>query len=475
MATTNHRQQAWTYVLSDYLALNLGWLLFTLVRYSLLPSEFTEHYSFWSHLTSMPVAGGQFLFPLMMVSIYWLSGYYNTPFFKSRLDDVVNTAWVSAVGGIIIFFAVLVNDGIPERLANLEILGLLWLFLAVPVFLSRAWITRSVAKKIRNRELYFNTLIIGTGRSAVELAERLEKASRGNGFKIVGLVETNPESLLTHDLPYPVSDLADLEDTIARADVRRLIIVPHRSGLKRTTELIGRLLPLNCRIFVTPDLYSLLIMRPRLEDVVGEPLVDISSPAFSPMTANFKRTADVFISAMAMVVLCPVYLALAIAIKLDSKGPVLYRQERIGYRKKPFNILKFRSMKTDAESGGPALSSLDDPRITRLGHYLRKYRLDELPQFYNVFVGDMSLVGPRPERLYYITQIVARVPYYTLVHRVRPGITSWGMVKYGYATTVDQMIERLRYDLIYLDNVSLPVDIKILFHTVRTVFTGQGL
>lgn len=132
-------------------------------------------------------------------------------------------------------------------------------------------------------------------------------------------------------------------------------------------------------------------------------------------------------------------------------------------------------MTIDAESEGPALSSLDDPRITRLGHYMRKYRLDELPQFWNVLKGDMSIVGPRPERDYYIKQIVARVPYYNLIHQVRPGITSWGMVKFGYASSVDQMIERLRYDLLYIDNVSLNVDLKIILYTVNTVITGKGV
>ena len=132
-------------------------------------------------------------------------------------------------------------------------------------------------------------------------------------------------------------------------------------------------------------------------------------------------------------------------------------------------------MKVDAEANGPTLSTLDDPRITKLGKIMRKYRLDELPQFWNVVKGDMSLVGPRPEREYYIKQIIKIAPYYSLVHQVRPGITSWGMVKFGYASNVDEMISRLKYDLLYIENVSLAVDLKIIFYTINTVFTGKGI
>jgi exopolysaccharide biosynthesis polyprenyl glycosylphosphotransferase len=219
----------------------------------------------------------------------------------------------------------------------------------------------------------------------------------------------------------------------------------------------------------------LIVARPRIANIIGEPLIDISSSATSARTLNCKRLADIVLSFIALILLIPVYIAIAIAVKLDSSGPIIYSQERIGYHKRPFKIYKFRTMTVDSEPNGPSLSSDNDNRITNIGKFLRKYRLDELPQFYNVIRGDMSLVGPRPEREYYIKQIVAKAPYYNLIHQVRPGITSWGMVKYGYATTVDQMIERLQYDLIYLDNVSLLIDLKILFHTVNTVFTGKGL
>lgn len=471
----NHRRQSLKYVLTDWLSLNLGWFLFTMVRYSSLPGHSVGDGGFVEHLTLEPVLQGQIIFPFMMVALYWLSGYYNVPYFKSRLDDILNTVFVNLCGSIIIFFVAMVNDGFSERSTNITLLLLAWLFLTVPVYISRSFITHVASKKIHSGEIAYNTLVVGTGRSAIEIARRIDRSPRGNGFRIMGLVELSPEIRGDYGTQYEVSSIDDIRRTIADKGIERLIIVPHRSGMKQTSELISYLMPLGCEIFATPDLYSMIVMRPRMQDVVNDPLVDISSPGFSPMTANMKRTADVVLSSLALLVFSPLYLALALAVKIDSPGPAFYRQLRIGYHKKPFYIYKFRSMYTNSEADGPKLSAIDDPRITRVGRFLRKYRLDEFPQFWNVLKGDMSIVGPRPEREYYVRQIVERMPYYTLVHRVRPGITSWGMVKYGYASNIDQMIERLRYDLLYLENVSMGVDLKILFHTVRTVITGRGI
>ena len=466
--------QKMKYVVTDFVMLNIAWLVYTIVRYSMLSNP-THDYTLGTHLTMTPVILGQIIFPLMLTGIYWLTGYYNNVFFKSRIDEIVNTAAVSTVGVIMIFFIALIDDAAAERLHNYEMLILLWALLFAPVVTGRLIITTRTARRIHNREIAFNTLVIGTGQAAINVADKIENDTHGGGFRIVGLVSTNSSKTSETTGGYKVYDIDNLAETIRQLDIKRLIIVPHHNGMRHTSQMISSLINSGCQIYVTPDLYGLIISRPRIANIINEPLIDITATSASAMTANCKRVADVVLSAAALMVLSPLYAAIAVAVKRDSKGPVLYRQERIGYLKKPFYILKFRSMTTDAESSGPALSSLDDPRITRIGHFLRKYRLDELPQFWNVLRGDMSLVGPRPEREYYIRQIVARAPHYTLIHQVRPGITSWGMVKYGYASNVDQMIERLRYDLLYIENVGIRVDLKILFHTVNTVLTGKGL
>lgn len=469
------RRQRLIYVVSDYVMLNLGWLVFTLIRYLVLPDSWKVHYTFLDHITSPIVFGGQIIIPLILLALYWISGYYNSVFLKSRIDEAVNTAGVSAAGALLIFFAVLINDGVPERLRNIEMIALLWLCLTLPVYAVRAIITGHTKSQLATGRIAFNTLIVGTGDNAIAFARRIMKNARNNGMHIAGLVSDNTDVTTDQHLNLPVFQPDRLKQIVAEKDIRRIIVMPHPAGPRQTATLINSLLALDVKILVTPDLYSLIVMRPRIGDVVGEPLVDISSPAVSALTLNCKRASDIALSALALIALSPLLGAVALAVRLDSKGPVIFRQERIGYRNHPFNILKFRTMRNDAEDQGPALSTADDNRITRVGRILRKYRLDELPQFWNVLRGDMSLVGPRPERQYYITQIMERAPYYTLVHRVRPGITSWGMVKYGYASSVDQMIERLPYDLLYLENVSLTVDMKILFHTVNTVLTGKGL
>jgi lipopolysaccharide/colanic/teichoic acid biosynthesis glycosyltransferase len=189
---------------------------------------------------------------------------------------------------------------------------------------------------------------------------------------------------------------------------------------------------------------------------------------------SFKRFFDILLSLIAIVILTPVYIFCYLGVLFSSKGPVIYKQERIGINGKPFTIPKFRSMRIGAENGTPMLSSKDDNRVTPFGKFLRKVRLDEIPQFFSVLKGDMSLVGPRPERQYYIDQIAQRAPHYRLLLKVKPGITSWGQVKYGYAESVDQMIERLKFDILYLENMSLAMDFKIIAYTLLTVIKGSG-
>lgn len=409
-----------------------------------------------------------------MLGLYYLSGYYNQVFLKSRLQEFITTSTTSFIGMVVIFFAALFNDINAERAFTYEMMLVLFMTFFFVVYIVRYSITRVATHKIHHREWVFNTLIIGTSNTAEQMEKRLRKMKKSMGFNVIGYVETC-EGAFHRDLNLPIYSLEEIADVCVRENVKNIIVIQHRHGIKATMSLVSNLLSLNLPIYISPDLYQLLTSKVRVSNIVGEPLVDISKTEMSQCMLNIKRVSDIMVSLITLIVISPLLLIVALVVKYSSKGPVFYKQRRIGYHKRPFNIYKFRSMYVDAEVSGPALSTLNDPRITPVGRFLRKYRLDELPNFWNVLRGDMSLVGPRPEREYYIKQIMAKAPYYTLIHQVRPGITSWGMVKYGYASDVDGMIERLRYDLLYIENVSLLIDLKILFYTVQTVFTGKGI
>lgn len=467
------KRQRCKYVIGDFLSTNIAWLLFNLIRYNWLESTSTFK-SFVSFLMSKNVAAGQIIFPLLMLGLYYLSGYYNQVFLKSRLQEFITTSTTAFIGMVVIFFAALFNDINAERAFTYEMMLVLYLTLFFVVYIVRYSITRVATHKIHHREWVFNTLIIGTSNTAEQIEKRLREMKKSMGFNVIGYVETC-EGAFHRPLNLPIYSLNEIADVCVRENVKNIIVIQHRHGIKATMTMVGGLLSLNLPVYISPDLYQLLTSKVRVSNIVGEPLVDISKTEMSQCMLNLKRISDIVISFFALLFISPLLLAVAIAVKCSSKGPVFYKQSRIGYHKRPFNIYKFRSMYIDAEFSGPALSTLNDPRITPVGRFLRKYRLDELPNFWNVLRGDMSLVGPRPEREYYIKQIMAKAPYYTLIHQVRPGITSWGMVKYGYASDVDGMVERLKYDLLYIENVSLLVDLKILFYTVQTVFTGKGI
>lgn len=462
------------YVLCDYVTSNIAWLLFNIGRFY-MPTVESGYIELSRFLLSANVLWGQLYIPMIMMAVYYLSGYYNQAFFKSRLHELLLTVVSVMVNTLFLFFAALINDISPLRTENYELLLLLFTIQFVCVYSGRIAITADATTKIHSRKWEFNTLVVGCGRQAAKLMNDLKNRKESLGYHIVGYIDIGEGgcSRLLDAPVYPDNDLQTLCDEL---DVKEIIVSLDDNNHTRLNNVVNKLFPLNRPIKIQNDNFYRLLGRVRLSNILGTPFVDVCTCAISEGEKNIKRLSDIIVSAIALLIISPLIAIFAILIKRDSKGPVFYSQERIGYHHKPFKLYKLRTMYVDAESDGqPRLSSPNDRRITNIGKILRKYRLDELPQFWNVLKGDMSIVGPRPEREYYIQKIMEKAPYYTLMYQIRPGITSWGMVKYGYARNIDEMIQRLQYDIIYLENMSLLVDLKIIIYTIRTVLSGRGM
>lgn len=466
------------YVITDWVTTNLAFFLFNIARFCILYTNdyrdllHHDYSSLISYLLQPKLVAEQILIPLGAFIIYWLSGYYTQPFGKSRLQELITTFFSSIFITAIVYLALLTNDQLVHRSSNWGLILILLLLTFGIVYAGRLAITQHAINKLKKRKWHFNTLIIGNSAAARKTAANLSAAKSNLGYHVCGFISVPGEKQVNDS--EPIFSIVEIENLCRRMEINQLIISLEAPDEDRTLELLSRLFDLDIPIRIQPDTLSYMTSSIHLQDIFAEPLIDITRPSVSNSSLAIKRAADVVCAVLALILLSPLMLGVAIAIKLNSRGPIFYSQERIGLHKRPFMIYKFRSMRQDAEASGPQLSSDFDPRITYVGRFLRKYRIDELPQFWNIIKGDMSMVGPRPERSYFIKQIVEQAPYYTLIHQVRPGITSWGMVKYGYASSVAEMVRRTRYDLIYLANMSLAVDAKILLYTIRTVIGGKG-
>lgn len=469
----NKKGQVARYLIFDFLSAAISWTIFYIFRKAVIepqlfgmdiPIEFTKRYFL-----------GLLFIPLLWIIFYYITGFYKNIYHRSRLIELGQTFLTSVIGVVVIFFALILDDFIHTYKNYYQLFFTLLALHFSFTYLFRLILTTRTIHRIHTRKIGFNTLIIGSNDNAVRIYQDMNSQLRPAGNKFVGFVELekNDNNLLEQYLP-KLGELEDLISIIEKEKIEEVVIALETKEHERLSEILTIVENRQVTIWGIPDLYDFLSGMVKTNTIYGSPLIKISNGLMPGWQENTKRLLDVVLSVLASVLLLPVLIVLAVIIKTTSKGPVLYKQERIGRFGKPFKIYKLRSMFAGAENGTPELSGDNDERITKIGRFLRKTHLDETPQFFNVIKGEMSLVGPRPERKYYIDQIVKKAPHYTHLQKLRPGITSWGQVKYGYASSVDEMLERLPYDMMYLKNISLYIDFKILIFTLMVSIKGSG-
>lgn len=477
------------YIAGDWLAAAVAWILFFAFR------KHTEGVAF-SELDNALLQDPTFFRSLALIPLFWcllhgIFGYYHHIYRKTYMQDLSQSLKACFTGTLILFFLIILDDYIG-RYTDYYIYGIALFATYFPLCLLVRWIlTGHIRRRLRHGLIGFNTLIIGNGPAARHFYGQISRknpdglflkgyipitSSRQVSTAIAPSGQTSPTAPCP-DGPIPLpclGRLADIEQTLKRLTIEELFIFPEPGEENALPLILSQCMAPHLVIRIRPSTENILLGAVRNYSVQSEPFIKLSFDRMPFWQRALRRGFEIAGCTVAGILLAPLLVYAACRVRRSSPGPIFYSQERLGLHGKPFKIYKFRSMYTGAETDRPLLASDGDDRITPWGRIMRKYRIDELPQLYNVLKGDMALVGPRPERAYFVEQIVKTAPHYRLLFNVKPGLTSWGETQYGYAENVPQMIERLAYDMVYLENQSLVMDLKILLYTIGVVFKGEG-
>lgn len=459
------------FLVFDFLTAFIAWVIFFVVRKQILLEE--------PEPISLIIVLRSFVIGWFWVLLYYLAGFYTEdPFRKSRLKEIIRFFKLSFFGVIIIFFVLLLDDeGVKQYTSYYKTFFAYFIIHTVFTLIFRLYLISIFQQKVINGKIKFNTIIIGSGQKAHEILKLINNENKHLGLSVIGFVHVFEEMSKGNGLSKIINHFGDfktLPSLIEQYKIEEVVIAVEPSEHRKIEEILLLTDNENIKIRIITDLYQILIGSVKVSNLLGTPLIEIERNLMPVWQQIFKRIIDIIVSFLVLLIGFPFFVFFALMVKFSSNGPVIFKQERIGLNNRPFKILKFRSMYVDAEKDGPALSSKNDARITPWGKIMRKTRIDELPQFWNVLVGDMSIVGPRPERQFFINQIIEKAPYYKHLRKVKPGITSYGMVKFGYAENVDEMIERLKYDILYIENMSLAMDFRVLLYTILIILQRKG-
>jgi len=423
----------------------------------------------------------EFFIPMLVVYFYWLIiftfvGMYRTWFAASRFDEMSTLFKASFVGVFVLFFVIFIDDYLHNISSSSRILvfiywGLFLFFVGVGRLFIRSFQRSLLIKGIGRK----NALIVGFNSKGFDVQKQIDE-HRALGLDIKGFVSLNDANVgKANEKINVIGDLSELPDLIEKIDAKEVIIALDKDDRDKLVDIISLCEGKNVGLKIAPDLYEILSGQAKTNQIYGISLIDIMPQLMPEWEKKLKRVMDIFVSLFILLVTLPVTIIVAILIKIDSKGPAFFIQKRCGMNGEVFKIIKFRSMFVNAEEEtGPVWSSKDDPRITRVGKIIRKMRIDEIPQMFNVLKGEMSLVGPRPERPFFVDKLSGEIPFYTRRLKVRPGITGWAQVKHKYDESIEDVKIKLRYDLFYIENMSLRMDFKIILRTIFVVLFGKG-